>query len=334
VDSLREVLGSSYSLQTWQTKIENIYQDDEFFVFSGRVKERSFAEEDRKVLELIRNEPMTIMEISSALGVHQHRLNLRHLEDQGAVNRIGFTPTDALHALGEYVEYDTIASRLAAEHRAKLMCFKGMEAFCKEVKESVIRKIAHDAVTRLLYEDCGKTSKCATCRAFIDKIVTQVPGIDFMIDMKVNKRIIGIGAPVKAYLPSVASRLNTGLFIPEHSEVGNAVGAISGNIMETVEILILPQPGMNEVEDPPCSLHSRDEMREFESMSKAISYARYWGENTVRRMAEEAGAEDIEVFIQNKDVSVHAGQDFVGEMLMHTVVRVTAIGKPRMLSKE
>jgi N-methylhydantoinase A/oxoprolinase/acetone carboxylase beta subunit len=146
----------------------------------------------------------------------------------------------------------------------------------------------------------------------------------------VHKKIIGIGAPIAAYLPSVAQKLHTELLMPLHSDVGNAVGAITGSIMESLEILIKPKPGLGVMEDPPCTMHSQDEMREFETISDAVSYARSWGESKVRKQAVQAGADEIEVVVDVDRVMGQIGKSWGEGLLLEVHLKVTAVGKPRM----
>lgn len=75
---------------------------------------------------------------------------------------------------------------------------------------------------------------------FIEKALSPSAGQEFDCSYKLNMPIIGIGAPVEAWLPKVAEKLHTELIIPEHAEVANGVGAATGKIMETVKVLIKP----------------------------------------------------------------------------------------------
>jgi hypothetical protein len=118
--------------------------------------------------------------------------------------------------------------------------------------------------------------------------------------------------------------------MPLNSDVGNAVGAITGSIMESVEVLIKPKPGLGVMEDPPCTLHSQAEMREFETVSEAVSYAQSWGGSKVRRMAALAGAEEIEVVVDNNRVMGQIGKTWGDGLLLEIHLKVTAVGKPRM----
>ncbi|HQM67401.1 MAG: hydantoinase/oxoprolinase family protein [Euryarchaeota archaeon] len=329
LERLRKLKDVKQTPQATHIALESILQADEFFIFSRMVKGYEPSENERALIDLIRTEPKTLYEISEATGVHPYSYNVRKLEELGVITRIGFTPTDALHASGEYVEYDREAPLLSAEYRAGL-CGMDVQRFCAEVKEAVIQKIAREIVYRLIYEDCGKTVHCDVCSSMIDKMVSQLPGIDFSVDMRLHRKIIGIGAPIGAYLPSVAQRLHTELLMPENSDVGNAVGAITGSIMESVEVLIKPKPGLGVMEDPPCTMHSMDEMREFETMSEAAAYAKSWGENKVRRNAVTAGADEIEVLVENHRMMGQIGKSWGDGLTLEVHVKVTAVGKPRM----
>ncbi|HUT27055.1 MAG TPA: hydantoinase/oxoprolinase family protein [Methanomassiliicoccales archaeon] len=329
LESLKKVKGLKPTPQATHIALENILQADEFFIFSRSVKGYDLSQNEEFLVESIKDEPKTLMELSEATGVHPYSFNVRKLEELGIITRIGFTPTDALHASGEYVEYDAEASTLAADYRAEL-CGVDIKEFCATVKEAVIQKITKEIIFRLVYEDCGKMAHCDVCNVLFDKMTTQRPGIDFSADIRVHKKIIGIGAPIAAYLPSVAQRLHTELLMPVNSDVGNAVGAITSSIMESVEVLIKPKPGLGVMEDPPCTMHSMDEMREFETISEATNYARSWGESKVRQRSVMAGADEIEVIVENERIMGQIGKSWGEGLLLEIHMKVTAVGKPRM----
>jgi N-methylhydantoinase A/oxoprolinase/acetone carboxylase beta subunit len=329
IERLTKLKDFKQTPQALHIALENMIQSDEFFVFSRMAKGYELTDSEKVLIDLIKVEPRTLSQISEVTGVHPYSYNVRKLEELGIITRIGFTPTDALHTSGEYVEYDQEASRIAVEYRANL-CDMGPMEFCAAVKEAVIQKITREIIYRLIYEDCEKMSHCEVCTTLIDKMTSQNPGIDFSTDLRLHKGLIGIGAPIAAYLPSVAQRLHTELLMPENSDVGNALGAITGSIMETIEVLVKPNPGLGVMEDPPCTLHSMDEMREFESITEAVGYAKAWGEAKARRNAVLAGADDIEIVVSNERVMGQIGKSWGDGLLLEVRLMVTAVGKPRM----
>ena len=55
---------------------------------------------------------------------------------------------------------------------------------------------------------------------------------DLGCTLTLRRPLVAIGAPVAAYLPQTAASLHTELVIPHHAEVANAVGAVSGSIIQ------------------------------------------------------------------------------------------------------
>jgi N-methylhydantoinase A/oxoprolinase/acetone carboxylase beta subunit len=136
-------------------------------------------------------------------------------------------------------------------------------------------------------------------------------------------------------LPPVADRLHTELAIPDHPELGNAVGAITGSIIESVEALIRPKDGYATVVDPPCKLFTSEETKEFLSLEEAVRYAVSWGSALSRERAHQAGAKDVEIIIDRMDdIFSLTKENKVGGLLIDTKVVVTAIGKPQFFFED
>jgi N-methylhydantoinase A/oxoprolinase/acetone carboxylase beta subunit len=314
--------------QAAHTELGAVNQITEFFIFSREIKGFELSLEEQRLVELVKQEPRSINEVSEITGVHPFSYNIRRLEELGLVQRIGLTPTDILHAMGSYVEYDPEPSKIAVDIQAKAL-ETTPEEFCADVKRMVIEKIATELLKKLVYEETTKTTYCEVAGDFLNKFVNLADGIDYSCRLKLNKKIIGIGAPVEAYLPQVADKFQTELVLPTHMEVGNAVGAITGSIIETVEILVRPKPGLGVMENPACLYFSPTEKREFESLTDAIEYAGQDGGEMVRKRAELAGAENIEVVVERDDMRASMGAEWGGDVLLETRLLITAVGKPR-----
>ena len=78
------------------------------------------------------------------------------------------------------------------------------------------------------------------------------------LDVRLDRPLIGVGAPVGAFLPEAAAKLSTRLIIPEHAEVANAFGAITGRVVERTEVTIRPHrlDGFNLHGHRRCSIDS------------------------------------------------------------------------------
>ena len=295
--------------QAGHVAIENVIQNTEFFIFNKAIQGMELSKEEQSFVDLIKAEPMTIYEVSEMTGIHPFSFNVRRLEEIGLILRIGLTPTDILHADGSYIEYDEEASKLAVQIQAGIL-EKDPAHFCKDVRAAVIYKLCMELIKKLVYEETGKLPTCDVCQNTFDKTITHKAGLDYSVSLKLHKKIIGIGAPVGAYLPAVAERFGTHLLLPEHSEVGNAVGAITGSIMETVEVLIRPKPGVSAMDNPPCTLHSPFEKRDFDTLDEAVAYAEKWVRTSAKELALQAGADEVELLVEKDDKIGHLGKSW------------------------
>ena len=148
--------------------------------------------------------------------------------------------------------------------------------------------------------------------------------------MAVKPPIIAIGAPVGTYFPPVASRLYAQLVIPEHAEVANAVGAITGSIIETVEVLVDPIYSPAGIE---CyTVHSPVEKVDFDDLKSATAYAETMAERLARERALHAGAgQQMEIRIEKTDQTAaegYGGSDF----LLASSIKATAVSKPNVFA--
>jgi N-methylhydantoinase A/oxoprolinase/acetone carboxylase beta subunit len=319
--------------QAAHTDLASVNQVFEFFVFSKEIKGFGLSNEEAKFVEMVKQEPRSVYEVSDLTGIHAYSFNVRRLEELGLIQRIGLTPTDVLHTMGTYIEYDPEPSRIGIEIQSKVLDMS-MEDLCAKLKQMVIDKIATELLKKLVYEETGKMDLNDITMDFFDKFVTLKPGLDYSCRLELHKKLIGIGAPVEAYLPAVAEKFSTRLLLPENMEVGNAVGAITGSIMEVVEILIRPKPGLGVMDDPPCTLHSPIEKREFERYSEAVECAKEQGMEIATKRALDAGADSVEVLVENAEMRASMGKEWGGDVLIETKVIITAVGKPRQFFEQ
>jgi N-methylhydantoinase A/oxoprolinase/acetone carboxylase beta subunit len=309
--------------------LDAIPQATEFYVFCKKVYGPDVGPEQDKVLELIKTEPRSLYEIAELLNVHPLSLSLKKMEALGMILRIGLTPTDMLHAEGSYVEYDAEASRIGVEIQAANLEVPVTE-FIETVKTAVIEKISTEVFKKLIYEEVGEAKLDEVTMSLVNNMLRRTGRRDFACQLELNKPIIGIGAPVGAYLPGVAERFHTTLELPLHSEIGNAAGAISGNVMESVEMLIKPKKGLGAMENPPCTLYWMQEKRDFEDLATAATYAREEGSRLVRERALASGADTVEVLIDNNRKEARLDKGWGSNILLELNITITGVGKPRL----
>lgn len=328
VDRLRAASDRAFRFTPESFEVNNIIQDVEFFVFLKDCRGADISDNDRAFIELLKKGPYSIREASEILGIHQFGFNAKRLEEMGLVTRMGLTPTDILHAEGTYTEFCSDASHIAVAQQAARMHISPKE-FIKRAKTMVVDKLSMELLKKLVYEETGKEPDDAISIDILRKAITGRPGKDYMCKITLTNPIIGIGAPVASYLPLIAERFQAQLILPEHAEVGNAIGAITGSIVEKMDILIKPKQGMGTIEDPPCIMFSPLEKKEFDTITEASIYAVEIGSTHVERMARLAGADSINIKVENHDRKFGFGQEYDGEALLEKHIRVTAVGKPK-----
>ncbi len=307
--------------------VDDIIQESEFFISLGTDIRDNLSEMDLKLLDLVRDTPMTLTEAGDLLGTHPFTFNVSKMESRGLIQRIGLTPTDLLAAEGSYMQYDYSSSVYGVRHQSKKMHISE-EEFITIMKDRVKKKLAFEIMNKLVFDETGELDIGTVATDLIDKAFTGNNGRDYGCEISINKPIIGIGAPVEAWLPDVAKIFKTTFISPENSDVGNAIGAIAGRVSESTSILITPLAGKI-CEDPPCSLFSKNETKRFDSLSEAIEYAKIYGANYVSKLAQESGVKDPEISIEIKhrkyDVS-EVSDD--GLITLDVSVIVTASGSP------
>jgi N-methylhydantoinase A/oxoprolinase/acetone carboxylase beta subunit len=313
--------------------VKNIVQDTEFFIKLKDIKNVLLSKEDHALLEMISTEPFSLKEAGVKLNVHPFSFNVAKMEEIGMVQRIGLTPTDILHAEGTYAEYEKAASEYAVSHQSNKMGMTEAE-FIRFAKGKVIDKLAEELLRKLFFEETDTFKLDAVGYDLMRKAISRQSGLDYECIIRLNKPLIGIGAPVSAWFPQVAVKFETELLLPEYSEVGNAIGAVTGSIVETVEVLLKPGIGENALDDPSCILFAPFGRIEFEKMSKGEVFAVEEGERYVRERALRAGADHIDVRSSKHEKKVGLGEGYDGRVLIETMITVTAVGKPKQFKTE
>jgi hypothetical protein len=199
--------------------------------------------------------------------------------------------------------------------------------FIEFAKQKVIDKLAEELLRKLFFEETNTFNIDTIGLDLMKKAITHREGLDYRCRIKLNKPIIGIGAPISAWFPQVAEKFETELMLPKYSEVGNAIGAVTGSIVESMDILLKPSTGESALDDPSCILFSPCGRIEVEKLSEAEVYAVEAGGNHRRERAKKAGADHIEIRSEKRERKVTLGEG--GRLLLETTITVMAVGKPR-----
>ena len=310
----------------------NIVIDTEYFIKVKEMKNADYLTElDEKFLDFVKDEPHSLAEAKRKLKEPPISFNIEKMEELGIIQRIGLTPTDLMHARGCFTKYDAEASKLGiAYHAANLDMTP--EEFIAKADYLVTEKIGMEIVKKVLLEDNREADLTGFGMDLVDKAVTGSHALDYDVSFRLNKPIIGMGGPAYDMLPKVAELLGTELVMPENYDVGNAVGAVSGKVVESIEILIQTATGTT-IDNPACTAFSRLGRFYYEKFDDGVVQATEAGKQYVTEMAKKAGAENIKVTVGSDKSEVFVGKEHLRTRFVEIKLIITATGDPAYRKK-
>lgn len=194
---------------------------------AGRVTR---TEREHDLLDRIGDRVVPLREVagsSRAAGV------IDALRRAGAVQLVGFTPSDAAHVLGLQDTWSTPAAELGAQLGARLLEMRNPTAargvaFARTVWERTVAASARVVLDTALGVPSGPSplldAVCAGTPMIGAATVSVVPTVP----------LVAVGGPVGVFYPEVGRRLGTVPVLPPSFEVANAVGAATGAIVRAV----------------------------------------------------------------------------------------------------
>lgn len=257
---------------------------------------------------------------------------LHRLADAGLATLAAFTPSDAMHVLGQQQDWCCEAAEcgariLATEQRNALAARAAVSPrqICERTYEHVVQESGRAVLAAVLSSDPGIEAQARGWGALGDRLIAEViAGRRFSqllnARLELTRPLIAIGAPAGAYYPEVARRLGARLFIPTHADVCNAVGAVAGVVSQTVELLV-NQPAFKVFR-----VHDPAGIQDYEDSAPALEHARRVSRELALAAARRAGAADphVETVLSEKRALSGSGADYLAE----AAARSTATGRP------
>ena len=292
---------------------------------SPGIEQNRITSTEQQILTLLDDGPVPLSQLLEGSLEHQflNQRSLDSLQERGFVITSAFTPTDALHVLGQYRYGSVEAARLGAAMWARRLNIS-TEEFCKQIVRKVVVQLGEAAIATALAEEGGLAlnSQDSVGRVFVNRALGINNGGAFAVTLSMRRPIIGVGAPAGAYLRPVAAQLHTDIHIPEHAEVASAVGAVATGVVQTIRILIRPLDGSNAFR-----VHLPFGVRDFTALTPAVSYTRNTARRLARHRAHEAGANSVKVHIERHDKTARI---YDNNIHIETEIIATAVGRPRL----
>ena len=283
---------------------------------------------EEATLAALADGPLSREQIAEYTGaIDPSLVPVNRLETEGLIMRSTLTPTDILH----YQQRFSAWNRPAAEIALALFADRAgtsLDEFAQRALDTFSYWMTVHLMHRLVrhQQPVADFPYSPADRALLEMIAggSKIAGLS--LEAHYDQPLVAIGAPAWAMASAGADKLGAELLIPEHAEVANAVGAITGSLSIIVEATITPDEELYVV-------HTPSTMREFTLLGEA----KIWCEEHLAELLEErielAGMADFpfhrEIFCLDRN-----GDAVGGTVFLDCRVRAQAVGKAQFSSLE
>ncbi|MDV0446926.1 hypothetical protein MsAg5_07920 [Methanosarcinaceae archaeon Ag5] len=282
-----------------------------FFIRSGA--DVALTPDEQKIYDKIGDRPTSLHDILWGINYLPSEI-LSSLVQKKAVYMIGFTPTDVLHVLGDYTEFNAEASAIGARILSSFLEMDSVE-FCRQVKKQFAQKMALEIVYFLTEKGLSDPSgelpagkPLSDSRSFIRSFLSfKKPYAKF----KVSVPVVMIGGPVQAFVPELNELLDAEFLTPEFFDVGNAVGSLVGKVSKRVEISVrvIQTESKYDLRSKGVLVHYPGGRRAFEYRDDAVAFARETGRAMIEdyMRSENIPLERVDLTSREEDVFISKG---------------------------
>ncbi len=277
--------------------------DEEVVLYAtvGRPDGMMPSPDERLLLDLLAERPRSAAEAAVVLGkMHHSLLPWRRLVDGGVIQRCALTPTDALHAAGIIRLWNHEAAVSVCRWHAQ-RAGQDMEVFVRALIRAFERSLAAELLKKQMGSDVAVRGMEShpVARQLLDRALGgESSGYSVRIDL--HHPVIGVGAPAGCFVPGAAELLHARAVIPEHADVANAIGAITGSVSlrRRVTISVNDQGifRLGGVPDAPA----------FARIEDATAYGEDFLRGLLGDLARKAGAATNRVRVEARDSSARA----------------------------
>ncbi|GGB90684.1 hydantoinase [Marivita lacus] len=281
------------------------------------------SERERAVLDRITVPPQPL---GSVVQTRLEAQSLRLLVSRGLVQVAGPTPTDALHVLGRFTHWDASASEKALALLARNRAGSGERHAHspQEMAGQIVDALTHATGTALLEaafaEDGLDDPAMLAVHPLLQRGLRQVPGL-VRLSAGLSVPVVGLGASAQTTYPAVGAYLNAEMLLPEHGDVANAIGAVTGRIRMLREGLVSsPSEGL-------FRAHLPDAPQDFQTAEAAMTRLETALSAVATQDAEAAGAASVHLQVTRE---VKRAEIEAREMFVEARIVVEATGRPRI----
>lgn len=291
----------------------------------------------RKIIDALADGPHTMVEIGGRIAIDPNFFYIDRLVEYGILGIVGFTPSDMLCAKGVYEAGDREAAEIAAFIIARQ---RGMteDAFYNKCFALIEEKICRYVLTCILDRSGIKlNTEDPVAHYLFRNAIGRLPEDYLDVAFKLKIPLVGIGAPIAAWLPSAARKLGGEPIISAHHGVANAIGAAAGKVMTILSLSILNKRGEYLTIFSPWGRRDfvleqdpdTDEPLSYDQVIEmAVASATEDGIARIKENMALQGIEDYQVLVERKDSKVSDAYSDNIKIHIETKLDIVAVGLP------
>lgn len=266
--------------------------------------------------------------LDAVLTATSQRATLDRLVARGLVLIAGFTPSDAMHVLGRQDQWNADAAVLGGEIFARRKAGSGQAVAVSAlelagmVSARLTRQSAEVILTALLAEE-GIGGIDVSKSAFVERALARTPGL-VRFSLRLDRPLVALGASAPVHYPAIADMLDIESFVPVHAGVANAVGAVVGQVRETVTVFV------TEPDEGRFAVNGAGAHEFFRERAEAFARARELAGAEAREAAIRSGA-DHPVVEHGEHIDMPEIEGL--EKLVEARFVATASGRPRIAAR-
>ena len=213
----------------------------DYYIVKDECATKDLTEREMRILNGMRGKgALNRMEaMEAADGLWNIDDDLADMVNKGALTMSSLTPTDLMVYLGHFEMGNLKGAEAGITAMAEKfgMSVKQAAGFIMEEAKS---RVAEAVMTKLISDrmddwQCDRTAK------LLRRMSTANKNVDtFEMRPTLKVPIVGIGAPAKYLMEDIDKRLGCKSIFPEDCDVGNALGAISSKVVESLSAMVTP----------------------------------------------------------------------------------------------
>ena len=312
--------------------IEKIMHDDlyDYYLLKENADLSQLDDRQLVIIEGMKGKgPMNRMDImNSTKGIWDVDDDVAEMVSMGVLEHASLTPTDLMVYLGVFEMGNAEGAKagihavgekfgMTERQAATIM----LEEAKTQIAEAVMNKLISDRIDGWKNDGSMK---------LVRRMSTAKKNVDvFEMRPKISIPIIGIGAPSKFLMDDINQRLGTKVIFPENHDVGNAIGAVSSKIVESLSAVVTPTNDFRFKLEVPYLGPSY-----YSNIDSAISAGRSSLEKFLYNEVGKNGGQKIKVSTKIKTVMATEGgfgdweEDGVARNVNYVEILTRAVGDP------